>query len=106
FVSEGHGQPQIWAQLKQQIYLGDEDFVTRMQQLRLADDDLSEVPVAQRRAPAKPLAAYASQADDPKQAMAAAYRAGDYTMKEIARFFGVHYSTVSRAVQQYESQQK
>jgi len=36
----------------------------------------------------------------PKAAMAAAYATGDYTMQEIATCFGVHYSTVSRAVRQ------
>jgi predicted DNA-binding protein YlxM (UPF0122 family) len=30
--------------------------------------------------------------------MAAAYATGDYSMQEIADFFGVHYATVSRAV--------
>jgi putative transposase len=39
---------------------------------------------------------------DKKAAMAAAYATGDYTMQEIASCFGVHYSTVSRAVKQAE----
>jgi len=34
--------------------------------------------------------------------VALAYRSGDYSMKEIAEEFGVHYSTVSRAVKWYE----
>lgn len=34
--------------------------------------------------------------------MTKAYRSGDYTMKEIAQQFGVHYSTVSRAVKALE----
>ncbi|MBI3898353.1 MAG: helix-turn-helix domain-containing protein, partial [Gammaproteobacteria bacterium] len=34
----------------------------------------------------------------PKQAMQNAYATGHYTLSEIARYFGVHYSTVSRAV--------
>lgn len=35
---------------------------------------------------------------DQDPAMAAAYRSGDYTMKQIADYFGVHYAIVSRAV--------
>lgn len=31
-----------------------------------------------------------------------AYLSGDYSMKVIAGFVGVHYSTVSRAVNEYE----
>ena len=30
--------------------------------------------------------------------MAQAYASGDYTLAEVARVFGVHYSTVSRVV--------
>jgi hypothetical protein len=32
--------------------------------------------------------------------MVAAYATGDYTMQQIADYFGVHYATVSRAVAQ------
>jgi DNA-binding MarR family transcriptional regulator len=35
--------------------------------------------------------------------MARAYLSGDFTMKEIGEFFGVHYMTVSRAVQKSEA---
>ena len=34
--------------------------------------------------------------------MALAYTSGDYTMKEVSEWFGVHYSTVSRAVKLFE----
>ncbi len=34
--------------------------------------------------------------------MAAAFRSGAYTLKAIAEHFGVHYSTVSRAVRDDE----
>jgi len=42
-------------------------------------------------------------ADDPPTGMALAYLTGDYALKAIAREFGVHYATVSRAVKAYES---
>ena len=35
--------------------------------------------------------------------MVEAYRTGDYTMKDIAGYFNVHYSTVSRAIKKTES---
>jgi predicted DNA-binding protein YlxM (UPF0122 family) len=35
--------------------------------------------------------------------MALAYLTGDYTMKEVADAFEVHYATVSRAVRGYEA---
>jgi transposase-like protein len=35
--------------------------------------------------------------------MALAYLTGDYAMKTIANEFGVHYTTVSRAVREHEA---
>ena len=52
----------------------------------------------QRRPMANPLSWYQEKYPDKKQAMAEAYRSGAYTMKEISEYFGVHCSTVSRAV--------
>lgn len=90
----------LWSDLRQQVYLGSEHFVEQMQQ-QVPDGDLTEVPRLQRRGPARPLTEYeASNGRD--QAMAAAYRSGDYTMKQIAEHFGVHYATVSRAVSRSE----
>jgi predicted DNA-binding protein YlxM (UPF0122 family) len=54
------------------------------------------------RALAKRLAHYRRTFDDAADAMAAAYATGDYSMLEIADEFGVHYSTVSRAVTKRE----
>lgn len=39
---------------------------------------------------------------DRDAAIAAAFRSGDYTMKQLAEHFGVHYSTVSLAVKKGE----
>jgi putative transposase len=52
---------------------------------------------------AKPLDHYAHQTPDPFLGMALAYLSGDYTMKAIADHFRVHYTTVSRAVKEYEA---
>lgn len=98
FVAEGKNQPTIWRELRGQIYLGDEAFVKKLHQRHRPDDrHLKEVPRAQRRAPAKPLAHYVRM-PDPKLAMRHAYASGDYTLLQIAEHFGVHYSTVSRTV--------
>lgn len=37
--------------------------------------------------------------------MASAYLSGQYTIVEIAKYFGVHYSTVSQAVRAFETRQ-
>jgi len=36
----------------------------------------------------------------------AAYRSGDYSMKVIVEYFGVHYATVSWAVAGYERERE
>lgn len=66
-------------------------------QRQISDADLRELARLQRRGPARPLTDYAVMAkrDD---AMAAAYRSGNYTMKLIAEHFSMHYATVSRAI--------
>lgn len=98
FVREGVGLPPVWDDLKQQIYLGDDQFVEQMQSHLEDTLKLKEIPRAQRRPPAKSLKYYQANHQTSKAAMVAAYATGDYTLNEIAEHFGVHYSTVSRAI--------
>lgn len=97
FVRAGVGLPSIWAGLRNQVFLGDEEFVRQAleQSERL---DVTEIPRTQRRAPAKDLEHYQKTTSSIPEAMCAAFASGGYTMAEIARYFRVHYSTVSRAV--------
>jgi REP element-mobilizing transposase RayT len=101
FVRAGVGLESLWSDLNAQVFLGDETFVERMQAL-LPDTDLREVPRLQRRVPARALSDYAQSAHSDREAMAKAYRTGAYTLKQIADYFGVHYSTVSRAVIKFD----
>lgn len=97
FVRAGGGQPSPWSELRGQIYLGSEQFMREMQQRIDPEADLSEVPSAQREAPAPSLDELARR-HPRNQAMALAYASGRHTLAAIARHFGVHYSTVSRIV--------
>jgi hypothetical protein len=47
------------------------------------------------------LAGFLEKYDDRSQAMAMAYKSGDFTLKEIAEYFGVQSTTVKRAAEQY-----
>jgi putative transposase len=99
FVRAGIGLPPVWEKLKNQIFLGETKFVERLQaQIQAGLGDLKEIPKAQRRAPGKPLSHYIANFPDAKEGMKEAYASGDYTLLQIADAFGVHYSTVSRAV--------
>jgi putative transposase len=101
FVRAGIGLPPVWEKLKSQIFLGETAFVERLQrQIQVESGGLREIPKAQRRPPAEPLSHYVETFTDAKEGMRKAYESGDYTLQQIADAFGVHYSTVSRAVNQ------
>lgn len=106
FIREGKHQPGPWAHLRNQVFLGDERFVKRLRRKYLGKQavqgDISEVPQAQRRKPAKALAWYEGRYRDRKLAMAKAYLSGSYTLKAVGDYFGVHYTTVSRIVKNHE----
>ncbi len=103
FVRAGVGLPSLWEGLQAQIFLGSPDFVASMQSRLSSEQRVDEVPRAQRRPVAKPLAQYVSDhPNDRHTGMARAYLSGDYSMNAIAQAFGVHYATVSRAARAYE----
>ena len=65
---------------------------------------LREVPRAQRRPLTKPLSWFEQNYPLRHEAMARAFETGVYSMREISEYFGVHYSTVSRAVHSFEGE--
>ncbi len=67
--------------------------------------DLSEVPHASRRPLAPTLTEIQAQFSDRDKAMAHAYATGGYTMRAIGAHFGVHRTTVAKAVRALESLQ-
>lgn len=105
FVREGVGLAPIWGNLKHQVFLGDDNFIAKTQakiDVGGNGNDLKEIPRMQRRAVAKALSWYEKNTISRDQAIIKAYASGDYSMKEIADWFGVHYSTVSRIVKRSE----
>jgi len=105
FVREGVGLAPIWNTLQHQLFLGDDSFIQQIKAKIAINDDkaeLKEIPRLQRRAIAKPLGWYEKHAVNRDRGIIKAYQSGDYTMKEIADWFKVHYSTVSRAIKKSE----
>ena len=97
FVAEGQGLASVWAQLNRQVFLGDDAFVQRTRAaLEGVSEDVS-IPHAQRRPPAPPLAEFVGHRDR-DAAMAAAHATGEYSYQQIAKAFGVHFTTVGRVV--------
>jgi REP element-mobilizing transposase RayT len=77
---------------KQQVFLGDDDFVERM--AARAKTSSREVPRQQRIQ--KSLAQHERTAPNRDSAIRATYASGTYTLKAIGEHFGLHYATVSR----------
>lgn len=98
FVSEGIKAESPWANLKGQVFLGDEQFVTRMQAHIQAGKDDEQIPLAQRRSKPPPLAEIAKRAPDRNAAIVAAHATGAYSYQQIADYFDVHFTTVGRIV--------
>ncbi len=106
FVEEGLSRTSIWDELSQQVYLGGDDFINQIKSELSGRNDLTEVPGVQWKQSGRSLDEYADDVDgrNRNNAMALAYLDGGHRMNEIAKRFGVHYATVSRAVKKKEEE--
>jgi len=84
--------------LKNQIYLGNDQFVEETQRKISPEASLQDVPAIQKRKVPKPLPYYEEKDKDRNVAICKAYASGGYSMHEIGKYFGLHYSRVSRIV--------
>lgn len=98
FVRAGVGLPGLWESLQGQIYLGRDDFVRQLTAGAGEALAVREIPRLQRQPLALSLSEYRIRYPDRDAAIAAAGASGDYTQQQIADFFAVHYSTVSRVL--------
>jgi putative transposase len=98
FVAEGKSQPSPREYLKNQVFLGSDRFVESMRRQVPRNRDLREVPQTKCRPPAKALAAYAREHLRRNDAIVAAYRSGNYTLRDIGDYFSLHYSRISKIV--------
>ena len=103
FVAEGSGCPSPWAQLRNQIYLGDDKFVERLQALIDGEKELDEIPSSQRRPLPKKIAVYEGETKSRNEAIVKAYLSGGYTLRELGNHFGLHYSTISSIITNHKS---
>jgi len=106
FVQSGRNQPSPWDELKNQIYLGDDDFVEEAQCKLDPDQSLRDIPRKQKLSPPKPVEYFARKFNDRTEAMARAYLSQHYTLEEVGKAFGVSYATVSRALKRYEQERQ
>ena len=103
FVADGVGNASPWGQLKGQIVLGSDRFVDELRSLLVETSVLKEVPSAQRLMNRPSLTSlFPSDFKMKKAERDAAIRKACiefcFSMAEVSRAAGVHYSTVSRVI--------
>lgn len=98
FIAQGIGQESIWMHLNRQVFLGDDNFIRRMQEKIKGKSDDINIPQVQRRSPAKPLAEIAKAHKSRDRAIVAAYKTGEYSYQDIGAFFNLHFTTVGNIV--------
>ena len=98
FVADGKNQCSIWGQLRNQIYIGSDNYIKHIQTKIVENADLSEIPLIQRRSSPQSIEYYETKCKDRNQAILAAYQSGGYSMKELASYFALHYTSVSRII--------
>lgn len=102
FVHEGLKEESPLKEVKGQLFLGEDSFIERFQQLMKDKEALKEIPRLQRYV-ARPLLEEILK--ERKLEDVSIYRAHvkyGYTLKEIGEYLGVHYTTVSRATRRAE----
>lgn len=101
FVLLGTDAPAPWPAIKNQLFLGSDEFVRQVTPLIDSDPSPTEIPRAQRFADRPSLETHfaATHAGDRRSREAAIQRAVvdfGYTQSDVAAYLGIHYSTVSK----------
>ncbi len=104
FVEGGIADPlSPWQKLKGQIYFGSEEFINSIQKSNQETENVSEVPKGQRYASRISLEDLFKDVANKKERNAKvieAYIQLGYKMKEIADYLSIHYTTVSKIINQ------
>jgi REP element-mobilizing transposase RayT/DNA-binding CsgD family transcriptional regulator len=105
FVADGlqDKQDKFWDKLVGQVFLGSEKFVALLEEHIDGKRKISEIPRSQRYPGRPPLERVFTDIPDASRQqrnllMAESHIKYGYTLKEIADFLGIHYTTVSKVV--------
>jgi len=108
FVLSGMDAASPLKKVKGQLFLGPEHFMEKIKHLIGEQKRFSEIPKNQRYA-ARPSLPEIFQGKDKKakeEQMYQAYQEYGYTLKDIAEYLGVHYTTVSKRIKRMENEGK
>jgi hypothetical protein len=101
FVREGIHRETPWNELQGQVLLGEEGFVEKFKDLLEDKRQVKEIPRPQRYVNRPGLDKMFSRQDAKEKrdrGIHAAHMTHGYTLKEIADYLGIHYTTVSKVI--------
>jgi len=102
FVKDGIGGRRIWEHVRGQSILGERDFVNRLTDFVRGYEEVIEIPKGQRYVIRPSLGEIFKDAEGGKQkrdaGIAYAITRCGYSGREVANHLGLHYSTVSRLI--------
>lgn len=105
FVTAGVDQESPWSKLQSPLFLGKEAFAERLKEVIPEKAAVQEIPKLQRfanRPSLKEIFGDWKTRRRRNEAIVASYATYGYEQREIARFLGVHYTTVCRAIRQHD----
>lgn len=96
--------PKDWKWSSYQAAIGQEHFTDEIERLIRGKEKLKEIPKKQRYVTRPTLNEILKYQDkkSKNQAIYLAYLQHGYTLKDIAEYIGVHYTTVSRVIKKIE----
>ena len=103
FVMEGITKEAPWKNLKGQIFLGEKEFIEKSKPLITRRDGITEIPRFQRYADRPTLSQLLNDAiqqgrNQRNRAISDAHITYGYTLKEIANYLKMHYTTISKVI--------
>jgi putative transposase len=101
FVNSGIGKADMWKDVKGQILLGNEAFIEKMSELAKGCEELKEIPRGQRYLRRPELGRIFDEGIEKDKVkrdakVREAVEAHGYSNNEISNYLGVHYTTISR----------
>ncbi len=107
FVDAGLSKKNPLLDLKHQIYLGSDDFISRVVSYLDPKIDLTDISRAHVPDLVKgfTIEEYERMSGNRDEAIYSSYKSVLYSMKEIGKHFGLHYSRISRIIKQHYIQE-
>ncbi|MDA1372202.1 MAG: transposase [Proteobacteria bacterium] len=104
YINAGKGQPLPWQHLRNEVYLGSEEFVENMQSKMANGAKLRGTPKVQYGPVIKPINWYFDRYRSREQAIVIAYKSGHHTQQAIGDYLNLSHTTIGRIIRSHDVQ--